>query len=86
MADQDETPTLKDDFWSALSLELALHGLHPGLDSKALRAVMQHRALGGRRSRIWLPLDVGKRLAALRFNRLARRFRIGLDIPEDDDQ
>lgn len=50
-------------FWDALSIELALRGLHPDM-SKADRELVAMRY--GKRSLLWLPFDVGLRVVAMR--------------------
>jgi len=79
-------PGFRDYFWAAFSFELALRGLHPDMDRRARELVALRY---GKRSLLWLPFDVGLRMAALK----ASRYMGDLDIlseidieegPEDD--
>jgi len=54
---------LTECFWSAVSFELALRGMHPDMDATARELVAMRY---GRRSLLWMPFDVGLRMATLR--------------------
>lgn len=66
--DQVKDTTLRGDFWTALSIELALRGLHPDLEEETRLRIEAERT---KRSWVWFPVDVAKRLAAIRIGRAA---------------
>lgn len=70
-------PSFSDYFWTAISLELALRGLHPEMDT-GMRNLVATRY--GKRSLLWLPLDVVIRVGALRAAQYVKDMNVLSDV------
>lgn len=85
MTSEREKPTLPDYFWTALTLELAVRGMHPDMTDE--QRLMVTARYGERR--LWrLPLDVAVRMLGMRASLYLRETGLlgGVDVPDKEEE